>query len=56
MKTKGREQSKNIEDRRSYFGTNVNINWKGNVNSFRMESFKAAREYTKPQDYNKFKK
>lgn len=59
MKTKGRPKSTNIEDKRSYFGSESvgnGINWKGNVNSFKMESFKAAREYSKPRPYNSFKK
>lgn len=58
MKTKGRPQSKNIEDRRSPFGSNslTNISWKGKVNSFIMESHKAGRDYKGPTDYNTLKK
>lgn len=52
MNTKGRSKSKNIEDRRSYFGSN---NKKGNGISFLQDSFLAARTF-KQQPYNSFKK
>jgi hypothetical protein len=55
MKTKGRPKSKNIEDMRKDF-YDSGMKWKHKVKAFRMESFKAAREFSGAKDYNKFKK
>lgn len=44
MKTEGRPKSKNIEDRRNYFGTPANsqMTWKNSVSTFYMESIIGA--------------
>lgn len=55
MKYKGRKISKNIEDRRKYF-PDSGMKWNHKVKAFKMESFKAAREFSGAKDYNKFKK
>jgi hypothetical protein len=49
MKTKGRPQSKNIDDRRNYFGTNAKsqITWKDRVNTFVMDSLSGASQNRK---------
>ena len=58
MKTKGRAKSKNIEDKRNYFGSKSDsgMKWLHKVKAFKMESYKAAREFSGAKDYNKFKK
>lgn len=58
MKTKGRAKSKNIEDRRSPFGSEAvpKMKWKSKVVIHMVDSFKAARDYKGAKDYNRFKK
>lgn len=58
MKTKGRRKSKNVIDKRSYFGSEAHsgIEWKQRVKSFELDSFKSAREFSGTKSYNKFKK
>lgn len=54
MRTKGRAQSKNIEDRRP---TMNSIIWADKVIQFRNDSFEVARQKrTPPKSYNKFQK
>lgn len=58
MKYKGRAKSKNIIDKRNYFGSESDsgMKWINKVKAFKMESFKAARDYSGVKSYNKFKK
>lgn len=58
MKYKGRSKSKNMVDKRNYFGSmsDSGMTWLHKVKAFRMESFKAARDYSGVKSYNKFKK
>lgn len=58
MRTKGRQQSSNIKDRRpSNKPTTIeNVIWHDKVVEFRNESFESARQKKTTQPYNRFSK
>jgi len=56
MRTKGRAKSKNIEDKRAYFGSPSREISKDKNKTFLQESLIRANQSTKTESYNKFSK